>query len=182
MDTETLKRWNALVLLVMLALVVHGMIAERPWATVFAVAVTAFNVLRVVLAQPGFDRAGAWLVFGGGSLNMLAVVSNGGQMPVLGKVDAAARWWKPLDPDSVRFYWLCDIFAGCSVGDMLIGFSLPFLAVAFVLERERRRFPVVAWEAELVRSPLPVSSVLERTESGRYRFQGRSVDPYRDDL
>lgn len=56
--------------------------------------------------------------FLGGLGNAVATISNGGFMPVLSKTDTTSLW-VPLTAQS-RVPWLCDIYAGASIGDFFI--------------------------------------------------------------
>lgn len=69
----------------------------------------------------------------GGLGNAAATIANGGYMPVLGKTEATSLW-VPLT-DASRLRWLCDIYAGASLGDIFIGLGLLGLLLNWICEK-----------------------------------------------
>lgn len=65
--------------------------------------------------------------------NATATLANGGFMPVLA-LDKPSSLWTPLTSAS-RVAWLCDIYAGFSLGDFFIIAALCALLVVWAMEK-----------------------------------------------
>ena len=81
------------------------------WATVIALVITYGRLVNLLLAV-------------GLLHNTVAVVANGGYMPVQGRI-YSTTWWMPMT-DTTRLPWLCDIWVSgsMSIGDLFIFASI----------------------------------------------------------
>jgi len=112
------------------ALIVITQWEVRPWALfaeLFFVAALTWQALDCYFRF----RPQNIVIIAGGILNTIALTVNGGRMPVLGRTDTA-RWWKPLTEQS-RLQFLCDVlWAGFSIGDLIIVTGILIGIVSYV--------------------------------------------------
>ena len=81
-------------------------------------------------------RALHFIAFIGSTMNAIAMLANGGCMPVLGKTTTNYAW-APLTAHS-RFVFLCDIHSGSSLGDFFIIIALAGFLLNWLLEKSNR--------------------------------------------
>lgn len=90
-----------------------------PVKIIWAIGLMTCNAIAFDARDPSH-----WLLAAGALCNLVAVVANGGYMPVLDyDPSGAPTWWVPLTAES-RLPWLCDIYWGSSIGDGFIAASV----------------------------------------------------------
>lgn len=104
-----------------------------PWlffSATFAVLASTWQILDIY-NQPRLFKI---IILTGGLFNFLALIVNGGRMPVLGRTEVS-RWWEPLT-DSSYLVPLCDIYFKCSIGDMVITVGMLTAIVSWLVRRK----------------------------------------------
>lgn len=100
---------------------------------VFALVAALFWVVRAEYVISKVARLVASIGF---CLNAVATLSNGGFMPSVSQQGEGLSIWVPVS-ETTKCLALCDIYAGCSVGDMLIGVGI-LVAITGALLRAYR--------------------------------------------
>lgn len=99
----------------------------------FWAAAAAFQVVCLIRTS----RVGCGIGLAGILANAIATMSNGGFMPVLGETTRESVW-VPLTA-AHRLPWLCDVFWGWSVGDLLLITGMVVAIVSGVLSISKEK-------------------------------------------
>lgn len=100
---------------------------------VWVVYAGSYMALGVIWAIGGFLVPTPWRISTGVGvlLNTIALLANGGRMPVAQFTEKAveiSRWWQPVT-EHTRLLSLCDVIYGFSIGDLLILGAIPLYFV-----------------------------------------------------
>lgn len=107
------------------------------WSLWHCIAVTTGGALSLFGFYCVARNWGFIVTFGGGLLNKICMLANGGYMPVSGfdqEVTARGYKWTVLTSES-RLTFLADIYNGASIGDGIVTFGV-LLTVGIWLQRK----------------------------------------------